>query len=177
MKIESRQQLLAILAAVAVTLLVGDKLVLTPLTTRWKERAARITELTKALNQGSLLLAREQAIRARWDAMRTNTLPESVSAAENEVLKAFDRWAQASRISVASIKPQWKHNNDDYVTLECRADAFGSIQTLTRFLYDVEADSLALKVEAVEITARDDAGQQLSLGLQVSGLQLNPTPP
>ena len=133
--------------------------------------------MTKALNQGSLVLAREQPIRGRWDAMRTNTLPESVSAAENQVLKAFERWSQASRISVASIKPQWKHNNDDYATLECRADAFGSIQTLTRFLYDVEADSLALKVEGVEIITRDDAGQQLSLGLQVSGLQLNAQQP
>jgi len=177
MKIENRQQLLALVAAVAIALLVGDKLLLTPLTTRWKERSRRITELTKALNQGSLVLAREQPIRGRWDAMRTNTLPESVSAAENQVLKAFERWSQASRISVASIKPQWKHNNDDYATLECRADAFGSIQTLTRFLYDVEADSLALKVEGVEIITRDDAGQQLSLGLQVSGLQLNAQQP
>ena len=177
MKIDNRQQALAILAAVAVTLLVGDRLVLTPLTSTWKERSARITELTKSLNQGSLVLAREQAIRARWDGMRTNPLPESVSAAENEVLKAFDRWSRASRISVASIKPQWKHNNDDYVTLECRADAFGSIKTLTRFLYDVEADSLALKVEAIEITARDEGGQQLSLGLQVSGLQLTAQQP
>ena len=177
MKIENRQQLLALVAAVAIALLVGDKLLLTPLTTSWKERSRRITELTKALNQGSLVLAREQAIRSRWDNMRTNTLPESVSAAENEVLKAFDRWSQASRISVASIKPQWKHNNDDYVTLECRADAFGSMQTLTRFLYDVEADRLALKVEAVEISARDDSGQQLSLGLQLSGLQLSSQQP
>ena len=58
------------------------------------------------------------------------------------------------------------------MTLECRADAFGSIQAVTRFLYEVEKDSLALRVEAVEITARDNDGQQLTIGLQVSGLQL-----
>ncbi|HYV30911.1 MAG TPA: GspMb/PilO family protein [Candidatus Binatia bacterium] len=177
MRIENRQQALAVVAVVAVTLLVGDKLVVTPLVSRWKERGARISELTKAVNQGSLVLAREQAIRNRWDNMRTNTLPENVSAAENELLKAFERWSQASRISIASIKPQWKRTSDDYVTLECRADAFGSIQALTRFLYDVEQDPLALKVEAVEITTRDNDGQQLSLGLQVSGLQLNAQQP
>jgi Tfp pilus assembly protein PilN len=173
MPIKNRQQLLALAAAVGVGLLVGDKLILTPLTASWKGRSRRITELTKSVNQGSLIVDREENIRSRWDQMRTNTLPASVSAAENEVLQGFERWSQASRISISSIKPQWKRGGDDFMTLECRADAFGSIQALTRFLYDLEKDPLALKVEAVEITARDSDGQQLTLGLQVSGLQLN----
>ena len=172
MIIKNRQHVLLVVTAIAITLLVGDKLVLSPLIRSWNERSARITSLTKAVNQGSLLLTREQSIRDRWGGMRTNTLPEDVSAAENEVLKAFDRWSQASRISIASIKPQWKHSSDDYVTLECRADAFGSMQALTQFLFDSESDPLALKVEAIEITTRDNDGQQLSLGLQVSGLLL-----
>jgi hypothetical protein len=37
----------------------------------------------------------------------------------------------------------------------------------------VEKDPLALKVETIEITSRDDNGQQLALALQVSGLLLN----
>ena len=93
---------------------------------------------------------------------------EEVSAAENEVLRAFERWSQESRISISSIKPQWKRAGDDFMTLECRADASGSMQELTRFLYDVERDPLALRVESVEITTRDNNGQQLSLALQVS---------
>jgi hypothetical protein len=173
MQIKNRQQMLLIAAAIGAAFLLGDKLLVTPLTASWKERSKRITELTKRVNQGSLILAREQTIRDRWDLMRTNTLPEEVSAAENEVLKAFERWSQESRISISSIKPQWKQAGDDYMTLECRADAFGSIQALTRFLYEVEKDPLALRVEALEITSRDNDGQQLGLGLQVSGLQLN----
>lgn len=174
MKIESRQQMLAVVAIAAVALLASDKLVFTPLAHAWKTRAARIAELRQSLNQGALLLEREQAIRARWEGMKTNTLPPNVSAAENEVLKAFERWSREARISVTSIKPQWKRNGDEYLTLECRADAFGSLSALTRFLYEVEKDPLALKVEAVEIAARDNDGQQLSLGLHVSGLLLLP---
>jgi phosphoribosyl-AMP cyclohydrolase len=63
------------------------------------------------------------------------------------------------------------------MTLECRADASGNIQALTRFLYDVEQDPMAFKVEIVEITSHDNNGQQLSLALQVSGLLLNPQEP
>jgi hypothetical protein len=177
MKIKNRQQILGIVAGLALALLVGDKLVLSPLIRSWKERAARIVELRKDISQGSLLSDREEIIRHRWESMRTNTLPDNVSAAENEVLQAFEHWSQVSRISIASIKPQWKRAGEDYMTLECRADAFGSIEALSRFLYNVERDPLALRVEAVEIASRDNEGRQLSLGLQVSGLLLNPQEP
>jgi hypothetical protein len=176
-KIKNRQQLLGIAAVIGVAILVSDKLIITPLINGWKARSERIAELKKSVNQGNLLLLREQAIRNRWDSMRTNTLPDNISAAENEVLQAFERWSQDSRISISSIKPQWKRAGEDYMTLECRADAFGNMQTLTRFLYDVEKDPLALKVDSVEITSRDNDGQQLSLALQVSGLLLNPEAP
>lgn len=172
MAIRNRQQWLVILAAAGAALLISDKLVLTPLTASWQARSKQIAELTKQVSQGSLLVSRDTVIRTRWDQMRNGTLPEEVSAAENEVLQAFERWSQESRISISSIKPQWKRAGDDFMTLECRADAFGSIQAVTRFLYEVEKDPLALRVEAVEITARDNDGQQLSVGLQVSGLQL-----
>ena len=62
------------------------------------------------------------------------------------------------------------------MTLECRADAFGSIQSLARFLYELERDPLALKVDELEITARDSEGQQLSLSVRFSGLLLTANP-
>ena len=50
------------------------------------------------------------------------------------------------------------------------------MSTLTRFLYEVEKDPIALKVDSMDITARDNDGQQLALALQISGLLLNPPP-
>ena len=44
------------------------------------------------------------------------------------------------------------------------------------FLYEVEKDPVGLKVDSVEISSRDDNGRQLALGLQVSGLLINPNP-
>lgn len=177
MQIKNRQQILGIAAAIGLALLIADKMILTPLIAGWKERSTRIAELQKSVDKGTLLIGRDRQIRERWDSMRTNTLPDDVSLAENEVLKAFERWSQDSRISVSSIKPQWKRVGDDFMTLECRADAFGSMQAVARFLYNVEKDPLALKVESVEITSRDNDGQQLSFALQVSGLLLNPPEP
>ena len=177
MNIDHRQKLLALAAIAGVLLLAGDRVLFTPLKDFWKDRAKSIAEWKRSVARGTSVLEREQSIRSRWDSMRTNTLGSEMSVAENQVLQSFDRWSQSSKIGITAIKPQWKHATDDYSTLECRVDAFGNLQALTQFLYDIEKDPLGLKVELVEIGSRDDRGQQLTLGLQVSGLQLNPRTP
>lgn len=173
MAIKNRKQILVIAAALGIVGLLGDRLVFSPMVRKWRERSQQIVDLSKQVTQGSAVLERDATIRDRWTSMRTNTLPENVSAAENQLIQGFERWSKVSRISISSIKPQWKRAADDYMTLECHADAFGTIQALNRFLYELEKDSLALRVEAVEISARDNDGLQLGLGLQVSGLQLS----
>jgi Tfp pilus assembly protein PilO len=157
-----------------VALLAADQLLLTPLVALWKGRAARIVELRKQVTQGQRLLDRESALRTRWAQMRSNTLPAQPSVAEQRLLKAVDTWAQESRLTIVSVAPQWRRENDEFATQLCRVEAAGNLATLGRFLYDLEKDPLALKLESVEISARDNEGQQLALGLQISGLVLAP---
>jgi hypothetical protein len=173
-KIKNRQQTLTVLALTVVALFAADKLLLSPLTALWRQRSTQITELDKKVEEGKGMVRREKTLVERWEHMRTNTLPNNNSVAEQQVLKAFDRWAQDSRISVTSISPQWKHDADDFTTLQCRVEASGNLGTLSLFLYEIEKEPMALKLETVEITSRDNEGQQLTLGLQISGLVLTP---
>jgi hypothetical protein len=87
------------------------------------------------------------------------------------LLEAFQRWSDKSNISVSSIQPQWKRE-EDHSALECRANASGRVDALAKFIYELEKDPMALRIESLEITSRDESGQTLSLGLQVSGLVL-----
>ncbi|MDB6066294.1 MAG: hypothetical protein JWR26_2502 [Pedosphaera sp.] len=173
METKNRQKVLLIAAAAGLLLLVADSLVITPLTASWNERGRRVAELKKSVSEGQQLLKQKQRIEGRWDDMRTNTLSTDVSLAQSGLLKAFERWEQDSKVKIDRIAPQWK-TGEEYTTLECRADASGSIDALLKFLYDVEKDPMALKLEIVEITSRDTDGQQLALGLQLSGLILSP---
>ncbi len=171
---QNRQRWLAIGAIAVVAVFAGDKLLFTPLINFWKGRAAQIATLEKNVKQGASLVQREQSIRRRWEQMRRNTLPTSTSKAEEHLLNAFDYWAQESRVSVLSITPQWKRETtEDFISLECRVEAFGSLDTVSRFLYEIEKDPMGLKLDLVEISARDNNGQQLALGLQISGVLLN----
>jgi hypothetical protein len=176
MQIKNRQQLLTILAIAAIALFAANQLVLSPLQKVWNGRATRISDLRKNINRANMLIQREQlpgqSIGRRWQQMTNNALPNNTSAAEQRVFKAIDLWAQDSGVAITAITPQWKHDSDDYMTFECRVDAAGDLGKLSRFLYSVERDPTALKLELVELGARDKEGQQLSLGLQLSGLVL-----
>jgi hypothetical protein len=175
MNLSTRQQWLGLIAIAGLALLAADSLVRAPLVRLWKERSAEIARAKASVERGESLLSRERVIRDRWSHMRTNTLSSEVSVAENQVFRAFERWSQGNRMVINGIKPQWRNYSEDYATLECRVDAAGALGDLTRFLYEIERDPLGLRLEVVELNSRDDRGQQLTLGLQVSGLQLNAT--
>ena len=174
MKIKNRQQLLAVFAGAVVVLFIADKLIIDPLTSSWKQRATQIAELRKKVQDGQALLRRDQSLRGHWQQMRTNTLPNNPSVAEQQLLKAVDRCAVDSRASITAINNQWKHDTDDYMTLECRVEAAGDLRSLAQFLYAIEKDPMALRLQSVELGSRDNTGQQLTLGLQISGLVLTP---
>ncbi|HEU5396968.1 MAG TPA: type 4a pilus biogenesis protein PilO [Verrucomicrobiae bacterium] len=174
---QNRQRLLLILTLVAMGLYLGDWLVFEPMIKLWKARQVAVAELRQQVNNGKSLLRREAAIRNRWSQMQTNALPNNTSQAEQQVLRAFDNWARSSQVTVNSIMPQWQNDQDDYSTLDCRIEASGDIEKLTRFLYEIENNPMALQLESIDLTARDDRGQELSLGLQVSGLALIPQQP
>lgn len=174
MIIQSRQHVLALLAVAAIALFAADRLVITPLAASWKERTARIQELKQSVTQGAYLLDRREILRERWERMRTQTLPAQYSAAEDLVLKSFDRWAKDSGARIGSIRPQWKSDEPGFTLLECRADAAGSLPVIARFLYELENDPLAIKVDRLEMTSADNNGSLITLTLQVSALLLTP---
>jgi Tfp pilus assembly protein PilO len=174
MKIENRQQFLVVLTIGVAALLIGNSLIYEPMAKLWSARSAQIAGLRKQVKEGKLLIQREAGIRSRWSGMSTNALPDNPSLAGQQVIKAFDNWSRASGAEVTSIMPQWKNDSTNYMTYNCRVEASGTLGTLSQFLYNIEKGPVALKLDSVELSAHDNSGQQLTLGLQISGLVLIP---
>ena len=173
-QIKNRQQFLIILTLVAVGLYAGNYLVYEPMSKWWENREARIKELRQEVTQGKTLVRREAVICGEWDNMRTNSLASNASQAEQQLLKAFNTWTGDSGVNVSGITPQWQDDQADYSTLDCRIETSGDLQTLSRFLYEIESDPTAFQLETVTLSSSDERGQQLTLGLQLSGLALIP---
>lgn len=173
MKIDNRQRFLAIIAIVIVGFFVLDRIAFTPLSNAWKNRSEELARLRKSVEQGNMLLQRESHTRRLWNDIRKATLPVNASQAEKELFAAFEKWSAESRVSVSSIRPQWKKGvTDEYSVLECRVDAAGSLPVLAKFLYQIESSPMAIKMESVEFTARDNNGEQIALGLLISAVRL-----
>jgi Tfp pilus assembly protein PilO len=138
----------------------------------WKTRKRKTSSSCGHVKHGQSLILNERGIRSHWDEMRTNALPANTSLAEQQLLRSFDGWSQESGATVTGIMPQWKNDTTNYLTLNCRVEATGDLGTLSRFVYDIEKGPLGLKLDSVEFSTHDNFGQQLTLGLQVSGLAL-----
>jgi len=172
-QIKNRQQFLTILTLTAIGLLAVDRIISPPLVAFWNQRSARIRQLQAQVKEGELLRRGKQSLRSHWAQMQASTLTNNTTLAEQQLFTGLNHWSQSSGISLGTITPQWKQGADaTYKTLECRVEASGSMDRLAQFLYDLEKDPMALKLDSIELTSRDNEGTLIGLGVQVSGLVL-----
>jgi hypothetical protein len=172
-QIKNRQQFLTILTLTAIGLLVLDKIVTPPLTSFWNTRSARIVALKNQVKDGESLKRNKEFFRRHWADIKAGALTNDTTAAELQLGTGLNHWAQMSGIQIDSTALQWKQGTDaSYKTLDCRVDASGSIDRLSRFMYELETDPMDLKVQSVEMTSKDNSWTVIGLGVQISGLIL-----
>ncbi len=172
MKIQNRQQFLVVLTIAAFALLVGVNFIIEPLGGWWSSRQAQLKELRTQVADGGQIIKREAGIRSRWAEMQANALPANTSLAEQKFLTAVDNWSRGSGAEVTSLMPQWKNESTNYLTLACRVETSGNLDALSRFLYDLEKGPMALRLDSLELSARDKEGQQMTLSTEINGLAL-----
>jgi len=172
MEFNRREKRLVILVAICVGAFLADWFVITPLFGLWAERSGRIVELKESIAKGEMLVDREETIKRRWADMQARSLPNNESDSESRVLASISEWTSASGLDLSSVKPRWPRPADTHKTLQVKAVGEGNLDSIARFLYSVEQDPAALRVEKVEITARDESGSRLLLEVDLDGLIL-----
>ena len=171
-KIKYQKKFLSLAAAVCVGVFLADKIVLSPLIGIWRARSEQITIIQRQVQQGEQLIEREHTLRTRWKEMEDRSLPRDPSVTESDVLRSVDQWAQESRVSFTSIKPQWSQSEDGVSLFECRTEATGRIDQIVKFLYLLETAELPLKIEQLKISAGNDSDDRLAVSARFSGLVL-----
>lgn len=164
-------------AGICVLLLVADRLLLTPLLTRWRTKQDQIATLRLSIGQDQALLDQE-ARWHRWEAeARVRRLAGVRSEAESALIGAVDDWARGAGLTLTSIRPRWHEATGgdgrgpvQRARLELQLGGEGSVNAVTRFLYAAETAPMALAIERVDLSSASPDGQRLSLDLRVSGL-------
>jgi hypothetical protein len=170
-----RQRWLIGIAGGLVVLYLLNSVIFTPLTDAWEGNSAEITRLQNEVADGHSLIFRGPRLQQIWSQMRSASLPHDQAQSEHDAIQDFENWSRTSGVELGSVKPLWRHgDSDEFSLLECRLDATGSLGSLARFIYEMEKAPLALRVESIELTSRDDTGDRLTLSLVVTGLRLAP---
>ncbi len=171
MGIAKRERLLIIAAILCVGLLVADRFVITPLWEVWGERSESIRELKKNIASGEPLVERQKDMRERWIDMENRALPDDVSVAEGRLLGALTAWSQQSGLTPSSFKTQWT-THEDWKEIEIQSAASGDIRALYAFLEAMRKDEIPVRLKTIEITSRQDNGQDLSIRATFSSIVL-----
>jgi Tfp pilus assembly protein PilO len=168
----SRELTLKLAALACIAVLLGDRLVLTPMIRAWDVRTRRLRDLELTVGKGKALLAQEQHWRDRWAEEQRKLLPAGASEAEGTVVQALHRWARESGLRLTSVRPRGNQDVTRSQSLEIQAAATGSMGALARFLYAVETAPMALAVEDLELSAGKQGGENLTASFRLTGLVL-----
>lgn len=167
----NREKLLMTAAVAVFGLLILDKAVITPLGELWSERRAEIERLEEGVKKGRGLIDQEDRIRTIWSDFRQRALPRNRSVAESKVLNAIDDWSRSARLQTTRMIPNYR-DEDDHSRLACRVEASGDMEAVMRFIYDLDGEQLALRVESFDLASLDKRGSRISVDLTLSGLEL-----
>lgn len=167
----NREKLLMTAAATVLGLLVLDKVIIGPLMNLWDTRAKEIGYLTKDVTKGRQLVDREDMLRGRWAEMQEFAMPDSRSVAEGKVLNSVNDWSRSARLKPSRIIPNWR-DEQDHSKLNVRVEATGDMEAVMRFIYDLDGEDLAMRVESFDLASIDKRGRNLALDLTLSGLEL-----
>jgi hypothetical protein len=149
-----------------------DRMVISPAIAGWKEQTDRLATLRQKVQRGRQLIEREKSLRERWADMQRTDLPEDGSIAETEVFKSIGRWARDSRVSFSSLTPQWRTHEEGFDTFDFRASATADQTSLGKLIYEIETDTLPVKIDECELTTRDAKGEQINLALKFSFVRI-----
>jgi Tfp pilus assembly protein PilO len=172
MDIKKRERILILAALACIVLLTGDRFILTPMGRTWKKRSERISLLKKNVEKGDLLLERREDIKERWRKIKEAGFSDDPSAAENGIFTRVNEWAGQSGLTLNSLKPRWAESGDEEKKLEFRLSGTGNLDTVSRFLYELERDSLPLSLEDFGISVRDKQSRSLDFSARFSSLIL-----
>lgn len=172
MRIKNRENLLKIVAIACVVFLVGDQFVLSPLLAKWKATSEEIATLRQKYENGENLVGRERALRRAWRIYQRDDLNAVSSIAEQNIYQAEEYWKNESGVNITATKPQWTEYDERYETYSLRMAVNGSLEECIKFIHLIESDPLPIRIEELELAARDKNGQEIGLTLHLTGLKL-----
>ena len=169
MVLSKRERNIVLAAIGAVALLVLDQLVISPVVTAYEQLQTDEKSYSDKLAHASLLFQHRKATEARWNRMVADGLKSSAAETEDALDHAVYEWAQSSGLALKSCTPEHTTQKDRSEVVLYIVGT-GNMSAVAHFLYQAQTSKLPVQPEDVEIGARREAADDLTVTLHISGL-------
>ena len=170
MILSKRERYIAITAAVAIGILLLDFYILTPVMALRDQQEAERQSITATLNEATSLFKRQRLLRKEWEGMLKSGMNRSISEAESQIFHALRNWSQESGLVLSSLKPGKPVEHGEVMELTFQAAGTGTMKSVAGFLWRVESAELPICIHQLQLGARKDGEDDLSLQLNLSTL-------
>lgn len=185
MNLSRRERWCLLIACLMVGLWALDAWVLSPIWNAYQDDADEAQRLEQNVLAAKRLLRNAKMLRQEWSDRRKAGVTMGVSESETRLLSVLGSWAQKTGLHVSSMKAERReHPNDKTMqVITCRVVANGTMEAMTRFLWDLETAGLPLRVELCQFSSADPTRNSVSIQIQLSTicipdkhLAANPSP-
>lgn len=175
MVLSKRERIIVIVSIAALVILVLDRYALTPLL----DADARVeTALAAAKDKQAkdMRLIRQAAgtTSKRWNEMIEGGLKSDPAQSEGQVLHALEGWASEAGLSPLSMKPERVTQTGELREITVQAAGTGSMSAVAGFLWRIESSQMPLRTRDLQLSARREGADDLSMTVRVSTLYLAP---
>lgn len=170
MILSKREKLMALAAGATVAVLVLDWVVLTPILDRRAELQAERDKLVAELTEAQSLFQRQRLLGRTWREMLDAGLAAGLAQAESQMLHGLKDWSQESGLALSSVKPGKVVERGGLLEMSFQAAGTGPMGAVARFLWRIETAPLPVRIQQVQLGARNEGVDALSLQVSLSVL-------
>ena len=177
MRLSKRETYFAVGAIAAVALLALDRYLITPLMDSGAALRAEQALLVKEMEDAERLFDRRRLMGRKWEELTAGGLTSDPQEAESRLLHAMRDWAEEWGLSLSSLKPERDTKGGTVREITVVVSGTGPMRAVTRFLWRAETTGLPLRIREVQVSARKEGTDELSLQLKASTLYLGADEP
>ncbi len=170
MTLSKREKQIAIVASVVIGGMLLFQVLLSPYFTRLDKATALIEDHKTKIVKADNLRKTDQAAKRRWQEMTGNALKSDASAAEGQLLDRVRDAAQSAGLSLQSIKPERSEKVSGFYRITLRVAATGNMFRTTRFINNIQASTIPLRISDMQITARKEGTDDLAIQFGIATL-------
>lgn len=177
MIISGRERLIILAAASVVAILLLDRYVITPLDEYRDALDVRKQRLLGDMDRAQALLEHKRKLAPKWREMIAGGLKGDPSEAESQVLHLVQDWSQEAGLKLTSLKPDRLIEKRNLQEISFQAAGTGSMKAVSRFLWRLETAKAPIRVKEMQLGARKEGSDDLTLQLRLSTLYQAAQPP